>query len=993
MKRGLRHLPAYHRGRRRVGVFGLGLAAVASLIWGQQATLASFVDQEYTAATFRARTLDPITPSTSGHASSVDVAWNAAQSTWAPASYALSTASSSSGTGEYGIYSGTATSYTHDTTTTAPTTAALPFSAVSAGSTHACGIARGQAYCWGTSTTGALGGAASPARTPTLVAGLADKLVTAISAGTNRSCAIADGQVYCWGTGVGATPTVVTGMVGSPSSLTSGGSQSCAVAAGNAYCWTGTAATQLGGGLANRTVASVSAGSNHACAVADGMVFCWGTNTYGQLGDGTNTNRAAPTLSWKGELTGRLVSQVSAGGAHTCAIADGGAYCWGAGGSGRLGDGSMTNRTTAVVVSGISGTVTAIAAGFTHTCAVSGGSAWCWGATPGNAAATNTTTASVVTSGTLSGRTLSTVTAGNGFSCVGGDVPAACWGLGTLAQLGNGAAATSTTPVEATLNGPSCEEGAVRRSDSTCSLAQGTDYYFRLGYAIGSWTAPQSAWVKGSTTTRPGVTASVSSRTQNSLNLQWDPAAERAQSYGQYTLQRSTASNGSSPVTLGSTGATNWTDQGGLAFSRTFSKVAAGGAHSCGILAGELYCWGANASGQLGLGDTSGRSTPTLVGGALANKTVTDITAGGSHTCALTSGDGLYCWGENGYGQVGVGGGADRLTPQSVASDVSAISAGANHTCGVQAGVVYCWGQNNNGQLGIENYTNQAYPQQVSDTEECLRWRWGYCRTWGPLFTNGSVTAVSAGNSHTCVISGGSAYCWGLGTSGQLGNGATATSTGAVKASNGTMGNTGLSAITAGGTHTCALKSGTAYCWGNDQSGQLGNNTALTNINTPATVATISDVSAISAGKLHTCAISAGRAYCWGENSDGQLGIGTTTDATTPALASSRGALSSATVSSISAGDTHSCLVADGAASCFGNATTDGRLGIGSTSTVDISVPTLVYPGARCATDQTLLGDGTCSLSAGTTYYYRVTFSLDGRTTTAGDWVGLATGS
>ncbi len=978
MKRGLRHLPAYRRGRRRVGIFGLGLAAVASLIWGQQATLASFVDQEYTAATFRAKTLDPITPSTSGHASSVDVAWNAAQGTWAPASYALSTASSSSGTGEYGIYSGTATSYTHDTTTAAPGTAALPFTAVSAGSTHACGIARGQAYCWGTSTTGALGGAASPARTPTLVAALANKLVTEISAGTSRSCAIADGQVYCWGTGVGATPTAVTGMPAGPSSLTSGGSQSCAVAAGNAYCWTGTLATQLAGGLANRTVASVSAGTNHACAVAEGMAFCWGTNTYGQVGDGTTTTRTVPTLAWNGELTGRAVSHVSAGNAHTCAIADGAAYCWGAGGSGRLGNGATANSSKPVAVSGISGTVTAIAAGFTHSCALAGGQVWCWGATPGNGAASNTTTASQLTSGTLSGRTVTVITAGNGFSCAAGAVPATCWGLGTSAQLGNGAQATSIAPVDATLTGPSCADGAVRRSDTSCSLVQGTDYYFRLAYAIGSWDGPPSAWVKGSTTIRPGAVASVSSRTQNSLSLQWDPASERAQAYGEYTLERSTVSSGGSAVTLGSTGATAWTDQGGFAFSRDFSKISAGGSHSCGIVDGDLYCWGANASGQLGLGDTTGRLAPTLVGGALANKTVITVTAGGSHTCALTSDDDLHCWGENGYGQVGVGSNTDQVTPQLVASDVSSVSAGTSHTCGIQAGIVYCWGYNSSGQLGLASYASQVFPQQVVNTT---------------VFTNGSATAVSAGGSHTCVISSGAAYCWGLGTSGQLGNAASTSSNKAVKVSNGAMTNSGLSAITAGGTHTCAIKSGTAYCWGNDRSGQLGNNTNLTNVNTPATVATITGVSDLSAGKLHTCAISAGLAYCWGENSDGQIGIGTTTDARTPALVSARGALSSATASTISAGDTHSCLIADGAASCYGNATADGRLGIGSTSAVDLSVPTLVYPGARCATNQTLLGNGTCSLSSETTYFYRLTFTLDGKTTTVGEWAGLTTGS
>jgi alpha-tubulin suppressor-like RCC1 family protein len=988
MKRGSRHLPAYGRGRRRVGALGIGLAAVLSLVWGQQPTLASFVDGEFAASEFTARTLQPITPTTTGgHASSIDVSWPAADGDWATPTYTLSTAATNTGTGAYDLYSGGDTSYTHRSTDTAPTTGQLRFTAVAAGTRHACGIVRGEAYCWGTSTVGALGGATSPASSPTVVAALSGKLVTAISAGNDRSCAIADGNVYCWGTGIGATPTAVTGIPGTPTSLSSGGSQSCAVANGGAFCWTATTATAVAGGLSNRTVSSVSVGSNHACAVADGMAFCWGTNTYGQLGDGTTVDRTTPTLAWGGEITGRQVSEISAGDAHTCAIADDKAFCWGAGGSGRLGNGSTVNRTTAVAVSGISGKVSAITAGYTHSCAVAAGDAYCWGSTPGNGSTANQTTAVALTSGTLAGRTLGDISAGNGFSCAVGDSPAACWGLGTSGQLGNAASVTSVTPVDADLAGPSCGDGAVRRSDGTCSLVQGSDYYYQLGYTIGAWHAPNSSWVKRSTTTRPAVSPAVDSRTQNSITMSWDPASERAQSYGQYQLQRSTSSNGSSPATVATTGDTTWTDDGGFALSRDFTKVSAGGSHSCGIVAGSLYCWGENGSGQLGIGNTTDQAKPTLVGGALASKTVTDVTAGGSHTCAVTDDDTLYCWGLNSSGQLGVGNNTSQRTPQQVATGVNSVSAGANHTCAVQSGTVYCWGSNGSGQLGLGNTTNQSSPQAVANTQRCVFWF--FCST---VFDNTSVTSVAAGDAHSCVVRGGVVYCWGLGTSGQLGNGSNTTSTLAVQVSNGNMTNSGVSTITAGGAHTCALRSSRAYCWGSDSSGQLGNNNAKTNVNTPASVSNLTSVTDISAGGSHTCAVNSGQAYCWGENSDGQLGLGTTADATTPAAVSASGALTSASVISISAGTTHSCLVAGGNAYCFGNATQDDRLGLGGSSSVDITVPTQVYQGARCAADQTLLGNGTCSLAAGTTYYYRVTFSLDGTTTTAGNWVGLATG-
>lgn len=972
MKRGSRYLPAHGRARRTMGVFGLGLAAVLSLVWGQQATLASFVDGEFAGATFTADTLDRIPPQVAAtHASSVELNWNPATGNWATPSYTLASASSAGGAGAYTTYTGGSTSYTHDKTNAAPSTGNLPFVAVAAGATHACGIVRGQVYCWGTSTVGALGGATSPAANPTVVSGLSGKLSTAVSAGTNRSCAIAEGSVYCWGTGIGANPTAITGISGTPTSVSSGGNQSCAVAAGKVYCWTGTAATQVVGQLASRTAASVSVGTAHACAVADGLALCWGTNTSGQLGDSTYTNRATPVYAVGGELTGRLVSQVSAGDTHTCAVANGGAYCWGAGGSGRLGNGTTTTTNTAVAVSGIGATVTAVSAGFTHSCALSAGDVYCWGSSPANGAAANTSTAAAVQTGALQGRTLTALSAGNGFTCAAGDSPVACWG--------SGAVAPSATPTDETLIGPTCADGAVRRSDASCSLTQGTDYYYRLGYTIGSWTALDSDWVRATTNTRAPVVPAVTSRSRTALTLGWDGAAESGQSYGQYVVQRSTSSSGAAAVTIDTTGATTTTDSGGLGFSRSFTEVSSGGSHSCGIVDGDLYCWGVNSSGQLGIGSTVSQTQPTLVVGALANKTVTAVTAGGSHTCALTSDDTLYCWGDNTYGQLGLGNTTTQSLPQQVATAVSVVSAGTSHTCGVQDGIVYCWGRNNYGQLGLQNYTTATSPQQV--------------KAVAGVFTNSSITAVAAGGSHTCVLQSGVAYCWGLGTSGQLGNGTKTTSTRAVKVSAGSMTNTNVTDITAGGTHTCALKAGYAYCWGNDGYGQIGNGGTNTNVTTPSRVSTITSVSDITAGGYHTCAITSGRAYCWGRNADGQLGVGTTTNSGTPLAVSSPGALGSAGVSAISGGDTHTCLVADGNAYCFGNGSTDGRLGLGGSYGQDITTPASVFEGPRCARDQELLGDGSCSLSAATTYYYRLTFTLDGKTSTTGTWVGLATDS
>jgi len=978
-----------------LGVLALGLVGALSLVWQQQATLASYVDTEHASASMTARTLTPIDPSTSADASKVSLAWDSPDSPWVTPSYVLSGSATNSGTNPVAVYSGTANSAVNDTSAAASTTGKLPFTEVAAGSTHACGVVRGQAYCWGTSTSGALGGASSPTNSPALVVGLAGKLVSDISAGTDRSCALADGDVYCWGTGVGASAAKVTGLSGTVTSISSGATQSCAAAGGDAYCWaSGTAATAVSGALASRDVSSVSVGGTHACAVADGMAFCWGSNGSGQLGDGTTTTRTTPVLVATGEITGRTVSAVNAGGNRTCALAAGKAYCWGANGSGQIGDGSYTQRTTAVAVSGAVTGLSTISAGGAHTCALSSGTAYCWGAAQGNGSNSATNTPASVSSGTLSGRALTSIGVGTNFSCAAGDTPAACWGLGTSGQLGNAASVTSVGAVDANLSGPTCSEGAVRRSGSDCSLVQGTDYYYQLGYSIGSWTAPNSAWVQATTTVRPGRTPSATSGTATSLTLGWDAASEPGSSYGQYAVQRSASSSGSSPETIATTGATSWTDKGGFAQSRNFTDVASGTSHTCGILSGKLYCWGLNDRGQLGIGSTTSKWAPSLVSG-LSAKTVTAVSAGGSHTCAVTSDSLLYCWGDNTSGQLGLGStGGNQTSPQQAASSVTSVSAGTNHTCDVAGGSVYCWGANNNGQLGLSNTTTYNSAQKVVDTHSCAIDLFGWCIGQTAIFTNGSATAVAAGGSHSCVINGGSAYCWGLGTSGQLGDGTASTSHSAVKVSTGTMTNSSLTAITAGTSHTCAIRSGTAYCWGGDASGQLGNNATPANQSSPVTVAGLSSVTAVTAGGLHTCAIAStsAKAYCWGENANGQLGIGSTTDAPTPAGVTAVGALSGASVGAVSAGGSHSCLVSGGTVYCYG-AGGNGRLGLGGSATDDAGSPAATYAEPRCAAEAKLLGDGTCSLSSGTTYYYRVTFTLDGRTSTHGSWVGATTNS
>src|SRR5439155_213184 len=151
---------------------------------------------------------------------------------------------------------------------------------------------------------------------------------------------------------------------------------------------------------------------------------------------------------------------------------------------------------------------------------------------------------------------------------------------------------------------------------------------------------------------------------------------------------------------------------------RTWTAVSAGFVHSCGLTTdNDAYCWGNNALGTLGDGTTTDRSAPTLVTGGLA---FLSITADNSHTCGVVADASAYCWGGNQLGQLGIGSTISQTAPaqvsggfgwQSVSVSLSGVGA---HTCGITSGnVVYCWGTGDRGQLGNGSYNNMTLPVRV----------------------------------------------------------------------------------------------------------------------------------------------------------------------------------------------------------------------------------------------------------------------------------------
>jgi cysteine-rich repeat protein len=205
---------------------------------------------------------------------------------------------------------------------------------------------------------------------------------------------------------------------------------------------------------------------------------------------------------------------------------------------------------------------------------------------------------------------------------------------------------------------------------------------------------------------------------------------------------------------------------------REISQLSLGAFHSCALIAnGNVRCWGAGGA-RLDYGNEDfigDNETPALAGDVNVGGRVSQISAGGSHTCALLDTGNVHCWGESLFGRLGYGNLdniGDNETPASagdvnVGGSVRQISAGFDHSCVVlTTGEVLCWGQGRLGRLGYENEDN------IGDEESPT--------FAGDVNVGGGAFQISAGGTHTCaLLDTGIVRCWGFGIGGQLGYGNT----------------------------------------------------------------------------------------------------------------------------------------------------------------------------------------------------------------------------
>lgn len=583
--------------------------------------------------------------------------------------------------------------------------------AITKGINHACALmAEGGVKCWGNNMYGQLGdGTKNASAVPVEVIGLTSRII-AITASQRETYALtAEGGVKIWGSGW-TSPRDVAGLTSGVAAISSSDFHACALlTGGEVKCWGKNEYGQLGNGTTvdNYTpgtvsglpagIRAVSAGYRKTCAItAEGALKCWGDNRYGQLGDGTTSNRSTPV-----DVTGLTsdISAVSTVGWHTCALNSfGGIQCWGANIYGQLGDGTDVNRSRPVDAAGLTGGIREVSTGVYHRCFLTGiGGVKCAGRN-NNGQLGNGTTADSLTPVQAAGLTggIRAITAEGDHSCAltsSGGVK--CWGNNADGQLGDGTLTTRLSPVDVA----GLESGVVAVSAGmahTCALTS---------------TGGVKCWGRG----------------------------------GNGQLGDGKRIDSAEPVDV--TGLT-----GGV------KAIEAGLNFTCAVTTnGAAKCWGINGYGQLGDSTLSMRPSPVDVIGL--NSGVAAIEAGFDHTCALTDGGTVKCWGRNDYGQLGDGTNIRRLSPVDVfglPGGIRKISAGSYFNFAVtEVGGVKGWGKNDFGQLGDNSLQNRNQAVDVYGL-------------------NGGISAVFAGAGHTCAITFyGWVQCWGLNYYGQLGDGTT----------------------------------------------------------------------------------------------------------------------------------------------------------------------------------------------------------------------------
>jgi alpha-tubulin suppressor-like RCC1 family protein len=603
--------------------------------------------------------------------------------------------------------------------------------------------------------------------------------------------------------------------------------------------------------IGGHSFTTISLGSHLLALKSDGSAWSWGTGTSGELGQGTTAvGRSSPVSV----IGGHLFSAIAVGSNDNIALkSNGSAWSWGSSSGGQLGDNFNFVRSSPVSVVG-GHLFTKISAGNVLSLALkSDGSAWSWGT--GTSGQLGEGTVAVNRSSPVSvigGHSFNNISAGTSFSlALKSDGSAWAWGLNSSDQLGDGTAILKSSPVSvigghlfAKISAGALNSYALKSDGSV--WAWGSRASGALGNNTDNLVVPPVSVVGGHSF------SNLTAGNNFALALKSSDGSAWAWGAGSQLGQNTDTNNRSSPVSV----------VGG----HSFSVITIGVADSVIALKsdGSAWAWGTNLVGQLGDNSVLSRSSPvSVIGGHLFTKISSGGGSGNGLSLALKSDGSAWAWGSGGSGQLGQNTDINnRSSPASVVGGHSftAISAGALHTMALKSdGSAWAWGFPTSGQLG-DNQSAAGRSSPVS------------------VVGNHTFSAISAGTNFSTALksSDGSVWAWGLGTSGQLGQN---TDTNNRSSPVSIVGGHSFSAIASslGSALSIALKSsdGSVWAWGVGTSGQMGDG-LLVSRSSPVSVIGGNSFTKIAAGIVNSYGLkSDGSVWAWGSRTSGALGNNT----------------------------------------------------------------------------------------------------------------------
>lgn len=584
----------------------------------------------------------------------------------------------------------------------------------------------------------------------------------------------------------------------------------------------------------------VSTGDEHSLALKnDGSVWVWGRNADNQLGDGTNITRRVPV---KVEL--EKIVDIAAGGNFSVALKnDGTVWAWGNNRSGQLGDGTTSQKAFPVKVEGLSG-VKKIAAGYDHVLALKeDGTVWAWGSGAFGQLGNGSKDLSTVPVKVDNLTNVKDIYAGK-------NVSAALKEDGTLWLWGNN---------ESGMMGDNSEDyyDAPKKYEHIENIKKANISQFYIAVLKNDGTV----WTWGYN--ERGALGNESTQISSLPGKVEDLSSVRALSAGENHMAV-IKSDGS----LWCWGDNKYGQMGNgtgnfinvpvdVSDVSKITKVVTGLRHVVALDEdGNLWGWGDSSSLQLI--DSFDSDTVDFPRKIESESLVADIVAGSGRTGVIRQDGSVILYATKGFSD-------NQIKPLEIEffKDYKKIEIGDKHIVGIADNQkVYSSGDSYWGQLGNGSQThhnnfgdNFTVSVEVSDLE--------------------GIIDISAGKDHTIALKeDGTVWGWGVNLNGELGNGVTThislVPTQVLEVED-------IVAISSGMYHVLALKKdGTVWAWGRNSSGQLGNGTTASGVRTPVQVKDLDNVVAVMAGKSHSMAIKAdGSVWVWGDNTFGQLGDGT----------------------------------------------------------------------------------------------------------------------